>query len=232
MLPVLRRFLDRRRLRDPRFAPMFEPYRGSELVSLDLETTSLDPADAQVLTIAAVPVDAHGVRLSERFVRLVRSDRDYGIDSIRVHRILPGESATGVDLDQALDELLLWLGNRTLLGYYLAFDMAVINRLARARHGFRLPNRGIELSRIYARGLPVREGHTGHDLRLETIARSVGVPLMGRHTALGDAVSVGLIHAALQRRSRRSAVPARRGVDVPAHDVTAPAQRPRGAGFP
>ncbi|MEZ5467359.1 MAG: hypothetical protein R3F18_06800 [Lysobacterales bacterium] len=51
----------------------------------------------KILSIAAVPVDAHGVRLSRRFVRSVRGRGDFGIDSIRVHRILPGESAQGED---------------------------------------------------------------------------------------------------------------------------------------
>ena len=179
---------------------MFEPSSGDELVSLDLETTSLDPKQAEILSIAAVPVDAHGVRLSERFVRSVRGSGDFGIDSIRVHRILPGESAQGVALDQAIDELLLWLRNRPLLGYFIAFDRAILNRVVFARHGFRLPNRTVELSQRYARSLPAREGHAAHDLRLETIADSVCIPLMGRHTALGDAVSVGLIYAALQAR--------------------------------
>jgi DNA polymerase-3 subunit epsilon len=202
MLHALTRMLDRRRLRDARFAPLFERYRGAEVVSLDLETTSLDPSTAEVLSIAAVPVDAHGVRLSQRFVRMLRSARGFGIESIRVHRILPGESAAGGSLDEAIDELLLWLGNRPLVGYNLAFDAAILDRLARARHGFRLPNRRIELAGRYLDTLPVREGHAEPDLRLETIAAAVGVPLMGRHTALGDAVSVGLVYAALQARAR------------------------------
>lgn len=201
MLPALTRFLDRRRLKDQRFRPLFEPWSGGEIVSLDLETTSLDPKQAEILSIAAVPVDEHGVRLSERFVRSVRGSGDFGIASIRVHRILPGESAGGFELDQVVDEFLLWLGNRPLLGYFIAFDRAMLNRVVLSRHGFRLPNRSIELSQRYARSLPAREGHADHDLRLETIAGSVGIPLMGRHTALGDAVSVGLIYLALQARA-------------------------------
>lgn len=201
MLAALHHWLDRRRLRDPRFLPMFERYRGTEAVSLDLETTSLDPDECEVLSLAAVPVDAHGARLSERFVRSVRNARDYGIESIRVHRILPGESAGGDRLDAVIDEFALWLGNRPLLGYYLAFDVAVVSRVLQARHGFRLPNRQIELAERYLATLPVREGHAEPDLRLETIAQALGVPLMGRHTALGDAVSVGLCYAALQQRS-------------------------------
>ncbi|MCB1610530.1 MAG: hypothetical protein KDI60_01940 [Xanthomonadales bacterium] len=201
MFSALTRFLDRRRLRDPRFLPLFEPCAGGEVVSLDLETTSLDPAQAEILSVAAVPVDAHGVRLSRRFVRSVRGRGDFGIDSIRVHRILPGESAQGEGLDEVIDEFLLWLGNRPILGYFIAFDRGLLSRETRRRHGFALPNRSVELAERYRRSLPVREGHPDQDLRLETIAAKVGLPLMGRHTALGDAVSVGLIYCALQARA-------------------------------
>ena len=105
MIAALHRWLDRRRLRDARFLPLFERYRGEDVVSLDLETTSLDPAECEVLSLAAVPIDARGARLSERFVRSVRHGRDYGIESIRVHRILPGESAGGASLDAVIEEL-------------------------------------------------------------------------------------------------------------------------------
>ena len=171
------------------------------MVSLDLETTSLDPAQAEILSIAAVPVDAHGVRLSRRFVRSVRGRGDFGIDSIRVHRILPGESAQGEGLDEVIDEFLLWLGNRPILGYFIAFDRGLLSRETRRRHGFAMPNRSVEMAERYRRSLPVREGRPDQELRLETIAAKVGLPLMGRHTALGDAVSVGLIYCALQARA-------------------------------
>lgn len=202
MLTALQRFWDRRRLRDPRFLALFERYRGSEAVSFDLETTSLDPQSCEVLSLAAVPVDAGGVRLSERFVRSIQSRQSFGIESIKVHRILPAESAAGVGLEAAIDEFLLWLGNRPLLGYYVSFDMAVVNRVVTHMHGFRLPNQRIELAECFARTLPVREGNHEPDLRLETIAQSLNLPLMGRHTALGDATSVGLLYAALQARRR------------------------------
>lgn len=201
--PSLRRWWDRRQLREARWAPLFEPASGAEVVSLDMETTSLDVATAEVLSIAAVPVDAGGVRLSERFVRLVRSERDFGIESIRVHRILPGESAIAGSLDTALDELLTWLGPRPILGYYVAFDAGVLSRLSRARHGFDLPQRRVELATVFEAARRHRHAGREPDLRLESIAADLGIPLMGRHTALGDAVSVGLCYAALLRERGR-----------------------------
>jgi len=50
------------------------PYDEPELVSLDLETSSLDPKAAEILSIAAVPVRGRQVVLSERFERTVRAN--------------------------------------------------------------------------------------------------------------------------------------------------------------
>ncbi len=196
MSPLHRWWL-RRRHRDSDWAGLLEPYRGGELVSLDLETTGLNNRRDRILALAAVPVCDRRVRLSERFSTLVRPGRSFGIDSIRHHRLRPADLIDAPPLAAVLPEFLRWLGNRPLLGYCIRFDLAMLAEPVRAVTGFALPNASTDLAFAYARRCRRRQPETEPDMRLEAIAASLGVPVLGRHSALGDAVTVALAWLAL-----------------------------------
>lgn len=196
----LRRWLDARRHGAGPWAALLQPHRGDELVSLDLETTGLDPRSDHILSIAAIPVREGRVRTSERFERVVRAERDFDIESIRHHRITPDESAHGSSVTRAVEDLLRWLGNRPLLGYNLAFDVAMLMPHARRITGFALPNVRIELAGEYQARQQRRNPDAAIDLRLEAICEDLGVPMLGRHDATGDAITVALCWLALRGR--------------------------------
>jgi DNA polymerase-3 subunit epsilon len=192
---LIRRLRDARRVRGTAHAALFERWRGgdAECVAVDLETTGLDTRRDAVLAIAAVPVSGTVVQLSRALSTTVRGATDFRIDAMRHHRLRPQDIADGAALDEALDAFFAVVGNRPILGYAIAFDIAMLDRLIEARHGFRLPNRVIELRDVYrdARRL-VRPDETDPDVRYETIMQAAGVPVLGRHTALGDAVTTAL----------------------------------------
>lgn len=198
MGPVRRWWLARRHAAGP-WGALFGPVPAGEWVSLDLETTGLDPRRDAVLSLAAVPVRGTRVVLSERFEARVHPQRGFDIGSIRHHRITPGDVAGAPPLREVLPGFLRWLGPRRVLGLNLAFDLAMLDPAVRALAGFPLPNPRTELSLAYRRhaamAMPGREA----DCSLDAIARALGVPVLARHTALGDATTVALAWAALHR---------------------------------
>ncbi len=200
MLTALRRLAHRWRHGAGRYSDLFEPYKGNECVSIDCETTGLKPATADVLSIGAVRISGNRVITSDALDLKLEPPDDIDAESIRVHRIRGMDLADGLSPDAAVERLLRFIGNRPLLGYYVAFDVAVLDRLVEPRLGFRLPNRTIELVDVYRGRLRggLKEG-ADVDLRLETIAARLGMPQMqDRHTALGDAISVAMIYVRLK----------------------------------
>lgn len=194
---ALRRWWLRRTV-DGEWAGLLQAPPAGEWVSLDLETTGLDPRQDHILSLAAVPVRDGRVWLSERFERRIRADRDFGIESIRHHRITPAEAAEGVAVTAAVREFLHWLGARTLLGYHLAFDLAMLSPHVRGLAGFGLQNPRVDLAEAFAARARRAQPNAPPNLDFQHIARSLGVPVLGRHSALGDAVTVGLCWLALQ----------------------------------
>lgn len=192
-MQIIRRLFDARRARGTPHAALFERFRGDGCVAVDLETTGLDTRKDDVLSLAAVPVEGTVVRLSQSLSLTIRGATDFRIEAMRHHRLRPQDIAGGEALGEALDAFLGHLGNRPILGYAIAFDIAVLDRLVEARHGFRLPNRVIELRDVYRDAWRLAHPEQSEpDVRYETIMAAAGVPVLGRHTALGDAVTTAL----------------------------------------
>lgn len=198
----LRRWWLARRHGGGEWGALFGPAPRDEWVSLDLETTGLDPRSDAILSLAAVPVRGGRVRTSERFETLVHPGRAFDIASIRHHRLTPADVADAPQLRAVLPGFLRWLGPRTLLGHHLAFDLAMLDGPCRVVMGFPLPNRRAELGQAWLDHRRLADPHAHVDLSLDAIAAALGVPVLARHTALGDATTVALCWLALRARDR------------------------------
>ena len=140
--------LDRRRLKDPGYRFLFEPGPPDEAVSIDCETTGLDRRKDEIVSVAAVQMRARGLLTSEAFTATVRSRRRQS-DAIKMHGLRERDVAMGRAMAEVLPELLNFIGGRPLVGYYLEFDCAMINRYVRRWLGVGLPNPRIEVSGLY-----------------------------------------------------------------------------------
>ena len=161
---------------------------GSDL--LDLETTSLDPRRADILSIGAVLVRRGKLVMGERLELYVEPPPSLDAESIRIHKLRRAD-LEGQQLEQALRQVLAFIGDRPLLGYYLSFDVAVLNRHLRQLDR-QLHNPSIEISSLYHRKVSRHFPDAHIDLRFDTLARAL-MPVSGRHTALGDAQAVALM---------------------------------------
>jgi DNA polymerase-3 subunit epsilon len=206
---AFRRWWLKRKAGDGEWGGLLRPAPPGEWVSLDLETTGLDPKRDHILSLAAVPVRDGRVLTSERFERRIRADRQFGIESIRHHHITPDEAAEGIAVTGAVRDFLNWLEGRALLGYHLGFDLAMLSPHVRALTGFGLPNPRVDLAAAFAARARRARPDVPPNLDFQHIADSLGVPVLGRHSALGDAVTVGLCWLALQ--APRGPAPGDRG---------------------
>ena len=198
----LRRWIGRRRLRDPALAFLFEPPPDDRVVCLDTETTGLDPRRDQLLSIAALPIAGDRVLTSEALHLTVRPEGGPRPASIPVHGLRALDVAEGLAPEEAVDRLLRFVGARPLVGYYLAFDLALLGRIARPRLGGPLPNPRLEVSGLYhdAKQAAIPQGFV--DLRFEAIRQDLDLPDLGRHDAFSDALTTALMYIKLRHRPR------------------------------
>ena len=190
-------------LADEHFAFMYDDPPAEEWVALDCETTGLDVRRDQIISIGAVRIVGNRLLTSERLELLVRPERSVKLASIRVHRLRERDVAQGLDPLQAMRLLLDFIGSRPLVGYYLEFDVAMLNREIWPMLGVRLPQRKIEVSAMYYdfknRQRPAHLRDSEIDLRFATMMKDLDLPLREAHDALNDAVMAALAFIKLRR---------------------------------
>ena len=189
-------------LADPDFAFMYDAPPPDEWVTIDCETTGLDTRRDQIVSVAAVRIAGNRLLTSQRLELLVRPERKLKETSVRVHQLREQDLAQGLDPVQAMRRLLDFIGARPLVGYYLEFDVAMLNREIWPLLGVRLPQPKIEVSSMYYdwknRQLPAHERGGSIDLRFATMMQTLDLPTRDAHDALNDAVMAGLAFVKLR----------------------------------
>ena len=198
LIDRLRRGWQQRQLRDSEWRFLVDAPPPGEWGALDCETTGLNPRSDEIIAIGAVRIVGNRVLTSERLDLLVRPEHGVSAESIRVHRLREQDVQDGVPAEEAMRRLLHFIGARPLVGYYLEFDVAMINRTLKRTLGLTLPQEKIEVSRLYYdhvfQQLPPhkQQENTEIDLRFATIMDALGLPTREAHDALNDAVMAAL----------------------------------------
>ena len=108
------------KLKGSPYQPLFASVQKGEYVSLDCETTSLDPKRAELVTIAATKIIDNRIITSQPFEVRLRAPQSLDSNSVKIHQIRHSDLADGIDEKQALTQLLAFVGNRPLVGYHLS----------------------------------------------------------------------------------------------------------------
>lgn len=195
---ILQRWWYQHKLKASPYQALFENYQGDELVSLDCETTSLDPHSAELVTIAATRIKANRILTSQSIHLTLLAPVSLDADSIAIHRIRHQDLQEGLDERQALTELLEFIGNRPLVGYHIRYDKTILDRYYQRLFDFSLPNKMVEVSHLYHERLERLLPNAYYDLSLEAISRHLDLPVTDRHDALQDAITAALIYVRLK----------------------------------
>ena len=162
--------------------------RGQPLAALsytvfDTETTGVEPsAGDKIISIGAVRIVNGRLLKNETYERLVNPLRSVPRESVRIHGIRGDDLAGQPTLRDVLPEFHAFCEDTVLVAHNAAFDMRFLE-LAEADTGVRFTQPVLDTLLLSAALHATLEEHT-----LEAIAERLGVTVVGRHTALGDAL--------------------------------------------
>ena len=211
MVPFKRQWQDLRRwwlryhIGLPEFAFILEPPPEGEWVSLDCETTGLNVGKDEIVSIGAVRIVGDRILTSERLELIVRPEKGVSAQSILIHQLRAKDVALGLSAEEALKQLLHFIGSRPLVGYYLEFDVAMLNKVLFPMLGWGLPQPQIEVSALYhslkMRQLTAqqRQSPPEIDLRLATMMKDLDLPMRSAHNPVNDAVMAAMAFIKLRR---------------------------------
>ena len=205
MFGSLRKKWNRKHLTDDKFAFLFDETMEDEIVVFDCETTGLNPKVDDIISIGAVKIKGNKILTNEAIHLFVEQKKQISHESITIHQIRHCDLENAIPIEEAIEKFLYYIGSRKLLGYYLEFDVAMINKYIKPMIGITLPNKQEEISAIYydKKIVSIPQGHI--DLRFDTILQDLDLPKLQAHDALNDAVMTAMMYLKLkQNRSVKS----------------------------
>jgi DNA polymerase III subunit epsilon len=100
---------------------------------------------------------------------------------------------------RVLPDLLRFIGGRPIIGYYIDFDMRMLDKYILRQIQTKLPNPRIEVSEMYYackyKGAPP---NTVYDLRFTSILADLGIPNLEQHDALNDTIMAAMVYLQLR----------------------------------
>jgi DNA polymerase-3 subunit epsilon len=185
---------------------LFEPGPPDEVVVIDCETTGLNTRTDEVIAVAAVIVRGNRILTSTPFRAVIRPDKGPSAESIKVHHLRARDVAEGQGMHEVLPDLLRFIGGRPIVGYYVDFDVRMLDKYVLRYIEAKLPNRRIEVSSMYF-ALKYGGAPPGvvHDLRFASILSDLGLPSLQQHDAFNDALMTAMMFVQLRDMKARGA---------------------------
>ena len=185
------------KLKSAKFNFLFDEDETEEYVVFDTETTGLNPKEDEILSIGAVKIRDNKIITSETFEVYIKNSKEINAKSIEIHGIRECDLHNATDVENGISEFLHFIGSKPLIGYYLEFDVAMINKYIKPMLGIVLPNKMIEVSEIYFEKKITLIPQGNIDLRFDTILKNYDIPNMGVHNAVNDAIMTAMIYLKL-----------------------------------
>jgi len=152
----------------------------------DLETTGLHPDEGdEIIAVGAFRIVNCRLLHDECFEQLVNPRRSIPWTSVKIHGIHPEMLEGQPTIDEVLPNFHDFAKDTILVGHNVAFDMRFL-KLKEEKTGIRFTYPVIDTLLLSAAVHPAQEDHN-----LEAIARRLGVRILARHTATGDALATG-----------------------------------------
>jgi len=164
-------------------------------VVLDTELTGLDDRRDSIVSVGAVRMQGCRIDLSQTFNRLVKPETELRYDSILIHGITPSDVDKQPRIKAVLSDFSTFCARDILIGYCISIDMAFLNRQMKRCMGGPLPNRAVDIYRLYEwlrnrferKGASDRRFPVLGESGLYEMAKLYAIPFGGAHDALVDA---------------------------------------------
>lgn len=167
-----------------------------KLLAVDVETTGLKPHRHQIVSIGWVPINGDVIDLSGAGYVVIRGSEGFSVGSSAViHQLTDDEIAAGIDIKEALGQLLQALQGRAMLTHFSPIERDFISAACLKHFGtlldvplvdtFAMERRHMERMSTYPRG---------EDLRLARIRQRYGLPNYSNHQALTDALACAEVY--------------------------------------
>jgi DNA polymerase-3 subunit epsilon/CBS domain-containing protein len=168
------------------------PLTGLRCVVLDTETTGLQVDRARIISVGAVCIDGTEIEADTEQSFLIDPGEPIPEASSKIHGLYDGDVRGTGSFEDVVSPLLDAITGRVVVGHNIGFDLAMLAQEHRRAAMAWTPPPALDtglLARAVNPHLP--------DGSLDTVAAWLGVDIVDRHTALGDARATAQVYLRL-----------------------------------
>jgi DNA polymerase-3 subunit epsilon len=171
-------------------------WREATWCALDFELTGLDPAEDEIISFGAIPIENARLQLQSAVSGLVKPSRKIGVSSIPVHGLRDADLASAPSLADGIGPLVEAIAGRVLVFHAARIDRPFLKRALREK-GVRLRRPFVDTEVLGRLWLHERDGGLRRGLSLTDLASALELPADRPHDALGDALTTAQVFIAL-----------------------------------
>jgi DNA polymerase-3 subunit epsilon len=164
---------------------------------VDLEMTGLDPAQDEIISFSAVPIDAGRIATAGVRTITIRPERMPTANTIRVHGLRPADLTDAPPLAESLDPMLEALTGRLVVAHPAWVERGFL-QAAFKQAGVRVHEPILDTARLASHVLAPKEEPA--EMTLARAVRAMGLPIHRPHHAEGDALTTAQLFLALVTR--------------------------------
>ena len=158
------------------------------LLAVDFETTGLDAAKDEILSIGFVQINNLQIDLSTATHLLIKTNNPLSADTVVIHKITDDQINKGMSLEDAIEHLLSTLKGKILVAHHAQIESNFLNQACKKAYGSEIIIPVIDTLAIEARKLPQHQ-HANNNLNLTMCSQRYNLPRYKLHDALSDALS-------------------------------------------
>lgn len=166
---------------------------SKDLIAFDMETNGLNPKTSEILSFGSIPIVDGKIKSSEE-IHLFFNGTSVESDSIVIHELFAHTS------DQVAEEylplILKAIGNKTILGHFVQFDIALINQLLKKLNLPKLKNPSVDTLKLALKKDGINDYNYAkrEEYTLYALCTRYGIEVEFVHDALADAYLTALVY--------------------------------------
>lgn len=163
---------------------------STPILSVDFETTGLNPATDQILSIGFIQIERNEIKLDSAYHKVIRTKGALSEDNVVIHHIMDDTRDQGASLQVVIEELLKALTGKVMLVHFSPIEKNFLNAACEKLYGIPAVFPMIDTLVLGKRRLDM--GSAAYDpseLRLFNLRAKYKLPRYTAHNALSDALA-------------------------------------------
>lgn len=170
---------------------------NTPILAVDFETTGLDPAKDQILSIGYILIENNEIKLSSAYHKVIRTKGPLVEENVVIHQITDDIRHEGATLQAAVEDLLEALAGKVMLVHFANIEKNFLNAACKKLYGVAPVFPIIDTLMLAKRRLDMGSAaYNPSELRLSTLRDNYKLPQYSAHNALVDAMATAELYFA------------------------------------